>query len=153
MKTLLAGLDNEQYNITWIEHTDKGRLELNFIIPKVDLDSGKAMNPYFDKVDRDLVNTWKNVTNHKYGLTNPDDPEKKKQSHIIPKDIPRNKKELSKAIGESLFLELQQGNIQDRKDVIKHIESLGLEVARVTPKAISIKDPDGKKYTIERRNV
>ena len=75
-KTLLAGLDNEQYNITWIEHTDKGRLELNFIIPKVDLDSGKAMNPYFDKVDRDLVNTWKNVTNHKYGLTNPDDPEK-----------------------------------------------------------------------------
>ena len=102
------------------------------------------MNPYFDKVDRDLVNTWKNVTNHKYGLTNPDDPEKK-QSHIIPKDIPRNKKELSKAIGESLFLELQQGNIQDRKDVIKHIESLGLEVARVTPKAISIKDPDGKK--------
>ena len=102
------------------------------------------MNPYFDKVDRDLVNTWKNVTNHKYGLTNPDDPEKK-QSHIIPKDIPRNKKELSKAIGESLFLELQQGNIQDRKDAIKHIESLGLEVARVTPKAISIKDPDGKK--------
>ena len=39
------------------------------------------MNPYFDKVDRDLVNTWKNVTNHKYGLTNPDDPEKKTISH------------------------------------------------------------------------
>lgn len=62
-ETLLAGLDKEQYNITWIEHVDKGRLELNFIIPKIDLNSGKAMNPYFDKVDRDLVNTWKNVTN------------------------------------------------------------------------------------------
>ena len=143
-ETLLAGLDKEQYNITWIEHVDKGRLELNFIIPKIDLNSGKAMNPYFDKVDRDLVNTWKNVTNYKYGLTNPDDPEKK-QSHIIAKDLPRDKKKLSESIGNSLLISITEGKIQTRQDVIKHIESLGLEVARVTPKAISIKDPDGKK--------
>ena len=143
-ETLLAGLDKEQYNITWIEHVDKGRLELNFIIPKIDLNSGKAMNPYFDKVDRDLVNTWKNVTNYKYGLTNPDDPEKK-QSHIIAKDLPRDKKKLSESIGNSLLISITEGKIQTRQDVIKHIESLGLEVARVTPTAISIKDPDGKK--------
>ena len=143
-ETLLAGLDKEQYNITWIEHVDKGRLELNFIIPKIDLNSGKAMNPYFDKVDRDLVNTWKNVTNYKYGLTNPDDPEKK-QSHIIAKDLPRDKKKLSESIGNSLLISITEGKIQTRQDVIKHIESLGLEVARVTPTAISIKDPDGKR--------
>lgn len=143
-ETLLAGLDKEQYNISWIEHRDKGRLELNFIIPKVDLNSGKAMNPYFDNVDRDLVNTWKNVTNYKYGLTNPDDPEKK-QTHIILKDLPRDKTKLSESIGNSLLISIAEGKINDRADVIKHIESLGLEVARVTPKAISIKSPDSGK--------
>jgi hypothetical protein len=43
------------------------------------------------------------------------------------------------------LISITEGKIQTRQDVIKHIESLGLEVARVTPKAISIKDPDGKK--------
>lgn len=145
-KTLLAGLERDQYDITWIEHRDKDRLELNFIIPKVDLHSGKSMNPYFDKVDRDLVNAWKNVTNHQYGLTNPNDPSKK-QSHIIANNLPKDKKELSESIGNSLFIELSerhaQGKSSNRQDVIQHIESLGLEVARVTPTAISIKAPDG----------
>lgn len=145
-KTLLAGLERDQYDITWIEHTDKDRLELNFIIPKVDLHSGKSMNPYFDKVDRDLVNAWKNVTNHQYGLTNPNDPSKK-QSHVIANNLPKDKKELSESIGNSLFIELSerhaQGKSSNRQDVIQHIESLGLEVARVTPTAISIKAPDG----------
>jgi hypothetical protein len=75
--TLLAGLDKERYNITWIEHQDKGRLELNFVIPKVDLDTGKSMNPYFDRTDRELIDTWKNVINHEYQLTDPNDPAKK----------------------------------------------------------------------------
>ncbi|MDC6006229.1 relaxase/mobilization nuclease domain-containing protein, partial [Proteus mirabilis] len=32
-KHVFAGLEKEQYNITWVEHTDKNRLELNFYIP------------------------------------------------------------------------------------------------------------------------
>lgn len=40
-----------RYNILWVEHTDKGRLELNFVIPKVDLVSGRAFNPYYHKID------------------------------------------------------------------------------------------------------
>lgn len=77
-ETLLAGLDKEQYNITWIEHTDKDRLELNFVIPKVDLHSGKAMNPYFHATDKDLVNAWKDTVNFDYKLTDPNDPSKSK---------------------------------------------------------------------------
>jgi hypothetical protein len=142
-ETLLAGLDKDQYNITWIEHTDKDRLELNFIIPKVDLNSGKAMNPYFDAVDRDLVTAWRDTINFDYGLSDPNDPSKK-QSHVIAKDLPKDKKQLSESIGNSIFAELQQGNISNRDDVVKHIESLGLEIANVKPKSISIKDPSGK---------
>lgn len=142
-KTLLAGLDKEQYNITWIEHTDKNNLELNFIIPKVELNSGKSMNPYFDGIDRELVDAWKDTINQDYQLTDPNDP-LKQQSHVIAKDLPKDPKRLSNAIGESLILELEQGNIKDRNDVIQHLEALDLEIARVTNNAISIKNPYGK---------
>ncbi|MFW1912097.1 mobilization protein A, partial [Acinetobacter ursingii] len=39
-KSLLCGLEHDQYDITWIELKDKGRLELNFVIPKVELNTG-----------------------------------------------------------------------------------------------------------------
>jgi hypothetical protein len=48
-ETLLAGLDRDQYDITWIEHTDKGRLELNFVIPNVELSTGKRLQPILIK--------------------------------------------------------------------------------------------------------
>ncbi|WP_332245237.1 relaxase/mobilization nuclease domain-containing protein [Helicobacter pylori] len=34
-----------RYNILWVEHTDKGRLELNFVIPRIDLITQKSLYP------------------------------------------------------------------------------------------------------------
>nr|MBF4442667.1 mobilization relaxase [Vibrio anguillarum] len=34
-KALLPGLDADQYSCLWVEHRDKGRLELNFVVPNV----------------------------------------------------------------------------------------------------------------------
>ena len=34
-KMLLPGLDADQYSCLWVEHRDKGRLELNFVIPNI----------------------------------------------------------------------------------------------------------------------
>lgn len=49
---VLTGLDKEQYNICWIQHTDKNRLELNFFILNVELSTEKRLQPYYDKADR-----------------------------------------------------------------------------------------------------
>lgn len=70
-KSLLAGLDQDQYNICWIEHRDKDRLELNFVIPNVELTTGKRLQPYYDRADRPLVENWKQVINHRYNLSDP----------------------------------------------------------------------------------
>ena len=99
------------------------------------------MKPLFWQGRQDLVNTWKNVTNYKYGLTNPDDPEK--QSHIIAKDLPRDKKTIW--VLEITIDKHHRGKIQTRQDVIKHIESLGLEVARLLPKLSALKTQTAKK--------
>jgi len=48
-ETIFPGITEENRNIVWIEHTDKGRLELNFVIPRVELSTFKAFNPYYHK--------------------------------------------------------------------------------------------------------
>ena len=53
-ETLLAGLERDQYDITWIEHTDKGRLELNFVIPNVELSTGSDYSPISIKLTAHL---------------------------------------------------------------------------------------------------
>lgn len=141
-ETLMAGLERHQYDITWIEHRDKDRLELNFIIPKVELSTGKAFNPYFDRVDRGLVDTWKKIINHDYQLHDPNDPANR-QSLTHYKDLPKDKREFSREITAYLEQKILADEIKNRADIIQAIEDLGLEIARTTVTSISIKDPDG----------
>ena len=140
-KSLLCGLDQDQYNITWIEHKDKGRLELNFVIPKIELSTGKAMNPYFDRVDRERVNAFKDLINAEYDLHDPNDP-KNRQTHTVISNLPKDKKQLQEAITRYLLQEVNEGRANSRKDVLNALErDLGLSVARITSNSISIKDP------------
>ena len=140
-KSLLCGLAHDQYDITWIEHKDKDRLELNFVIPKVELNTGKAMNPYYDPIDRKRVNAFKDHTNAKYDLHDPNDPANR-QPYTPNMRLPKEKKELQEAITGFLIQKIGEGSVIDREGVLRALESdLGLSVARITPNAISIKDP------------
>lgn len=145
-KTLLAGLDRDQYDITWIEHTDKGRLELNFVIPNVELSTGKRLQPYFDQADRPLVENWKQVTNFDYGLSDPHAPDKAQAIKTLnSQNLPENVKEIKQQIGTVIAEQISNGNIQNRQDVINTLENAGFEITRQTERSISIKNPDGKR--------
>ena len=145
-KTLLAGLERDQYDITWIEHTDKGRLELNFIIPNVELSTGKRLQPYYDKVDRPLVENWKQKTNFEHGLSDPHAPEKAQAIKTLnSQNLPPSVKDIKEQIGLVIADQIGKGNIQDRKDVIQTLEVAGFEITRQTDRSISIKNPDGKR--------
>lgn len=74
---LLPGMQG-RYNILWVEHTDKDRLELNFVIPKMDLETQKSLNPYYHKADLPRVEKWQDLQNLKYNYTSPKDPKQKK---------------------------------------------------------------------------
>src|SRR5699024_428829 len=116
-KTLLAGVDRDQYDITWIEHTAKGRLELNFVIPNVELSTGKRLQPYFDQADRPLVENWKQVTNFDYGLSDPHAPHKAQAIKTLnSQNLPENVKEIKQQIGVAIAEQISNGNIQNRQD-------------------------------------
>lgn len=142
--TLMAGLDRNQYDILWVEHKDKDRLELNFLIPNVELSTNKRLQPYYDKNDRHYVNSWQQIANDTFKFKDPHDPANKRFS-VTAKDLPNDKKQAISLITSSLVNEVNQGAITNRADVISKLQSYGLEISRETKSSISIKDPEGGK--------
>ena len=143
-KMLLAGLDADQFDILWVEHRDKERLELNFLIPNIELGTGKRLQPYYDKVDRARVNAWQQVNNDLYGFTDPHDPQNKRFA-VTSQDLPKERKKAVEIITNSLINLVDQGAIKNRDDVIQELTANGFEISRKTKTSISIKDPQGGK--------
>ena len=140
-ETIRAGLDVDSVSITWIEHTDKGRLELNFVYANVELKHGRVFQPYVHSVDKRRVNAWKDMQNIEYGFSDPNDPAKKRlmaQRDNLPRDV----KDARQAITDGLTELVEEGVITSRDDVIQALTDGGFEIARETDKAISIKNPD-----------
>ena len=144
---IFAGLDRDQYNCLWVEHRDKGRLELNFVIPNVELTSGKRLQPYYHAADNKRVDAWRTIQNIEHGFADPDDPERR-QNLTLTKDLPRSSQEAQECITNALLDLTYAGVIQDRSDVLKTLENAGFEIARITANSISIKNTEAGKQNI-----
>ncbi len=143
---LLTESMQNRYNILWVEHTDKGRLELNFVIPKIDLERQKAFNPYYHKVDLKRIDTWKDCINLKHNFTNPKDLEKQHNIQQHQTKNPKNKELLE--IYEKLD-KLIQDNLgklfNSRDDIINFLKDNQCEVTRQGKDYISVKLPNEPK--------
>ena len=143
-QTIRAGLDVDRVSVSWIEHRDKGRLELNFVFANVELKHGRVFQPYVHSVDKRRVNAWKDMQNIEHGFTDPNDPAKKRlmaQRDNLPRDI----KDTRQAITEGLHALIIEGAITNREGVVQALKDGGFEIARETDRAISIKNPTGKR--------
>ena len=142
-ETLLFGEYKERFNILWVQHVDKGRLELNFAIPKIDLESGMAFNPYYDKKDRALIDAWQKLTNFKFGFSDPKDLAKAHMLQGSRKEIGviKNYIELEKILTEKFINQ----EFACREDILKALKDSDIEVTRVGKDYISVKLPGTKK--------
>lgn len=141
---LLPGLDPDQYSILWVEHRDKDRLELNFVIPNINLLTGRRLQPWYEPADKPRIHAWKTITNAELNLHDPDDPANRRVLSR-PSDLPKNKQQAAQAITDGLLMLAANGLIQQRSDIILTLETAGFQVARQTKNSISIADPDGGK--------
>ncbi len=135
------------YNILWVEHTDKGRLELNFVIPKIDLERQKAFNPYYHKVDLKRIDTWQNVVNLKYTFTNPKDLEKQQISNYHNTKTPQGKAIFKnyKELDNYLYNAVTQGLLNSRAEIIELLQASNYEITRQGKDYISVKLPNQQK--------
>lgn len=141
-RVLMPGLDKDQYSILWVEHQDKGRLELNFLIPNTELLSGKRLQPYYDRADRPRIDAWQTVVNGRLGLHDPNAPENRR-ALVTPSALPKTKQEAAEAITQGLLTLASSGALKTRQDVIEALKEAGFEVVRTTKSSISIADQDG----------
>jgi hypothetical protein len=141
-RVLMPGLDKDQYSVLWVEHGDKGRVELNFLIPNTELLTGKRLQPYFDRADRPRIDAWQTIVNARLGLHDPNAPENKR-TLVTPNSLPKTKQEAAQAITDGLMMLCQSGEVKTRQDVIEALTASGFDVVRTTKSSISLADPDG----------
>ena len=147
-KTLFPGLTPENYRILWVEHRDKineetgeRRLELNFLIPNIEIESGKRLQPFFAKADLDRVDAFKKIVNYEYDLFDPDDPINRRSVKIA-QNLPKESKEFKAQVHDEITLAICDDLIYDRKTLLDWCETVGFEVTKITKKQISIKNPE-----------
>ena len=133
----------ERTNRLWVEHSDKnGRLELNFLIPKIDMPTGKSFNPYLAKFDQHRIDLIKRIINDEYNLYSPDDPAREQTISGNKKNIVhyQNLEELDKKLHELV----REGYIKNRDHMIELLNQSGIEVTRSTKKSITVMLPNQK---------
>ena len=132
-----------KYNILWVEHTDKGRLELNFCIPKIELEKNRALTPYLHKADLPRVETWQSLQNLIYNFSDPKDPAKARTVQLNTK-IKKLNIEYSD-LDKILHQKVNAGEIESREQIIQLLRDSNITVNRIGKDYISIKLPNSKK--------
>ena len=147
-----AGINSDSYNTLWVRHTHTGsdRVELHFVTPKVELDTGKSLNiappgwhGYFKP--------WQTYWNIKEDWARPDDLARKriyepgyvalidaenKRAGLATADDP--KKQLTNYITKRI----EAGLVTDRDRIISSFTELGLSIPRQGSNYITVLDPE-----------
>lgn len=145
-----AGLERDQFDALWIRHEHEGNVELHFVIPRLELTTGKALNvapPGYQKT----FDAWRDTWNFSHGWADPSAPERartvRQDDHIIKTDAARLKAGLGLAddpkrdITDWLQARIEAGLVSDRDGVVASLAELG-EITRQGKDYISVK-PDG----------
>lgn len=157
-----AGLEADQRNILWVRHVHAGHHELHFVIPRVELATGKAFNPcppgwqkHFDP--------FRDLHNHREGWARPDDPTRTRMYTPAHADLhrarllrwgktpkPDDRAAAKEAIHEYMQTKVEQGQASNRAEVLIALQEAGLEINRAGKDYITVKDPDsGEKLRLK----
>lgn len=157
-----AGLEEDQRNILWVRHIHAGHHELHFVIPRVELATGKAFNPcppgwqkHFD--------LFRDLNNHREGWARPDDPARTRMFTPAHADLhrarllrwgktpkPDDRAAAKEAIHEYMLSKVEQGQASNRAEVLMVLQEAGLEINRAGKDYVTVKDPDsGEKLRLK----
>jgi hypothetical protein len=142
-----VGIEPDRLNLLWVMHREKNRIELHWVIPNVDLQTGKRFAPYFDRTDRPRFRAWERYVNAKYDFADPSDP-KRKRDLRLPSNLPKNKVTATEAIHSVVEGLITQGHIQCRNEIMQQLRNAGYKINRQGTDYISIEDESGQKLRL-----
>ena len=147
-----AGINSDSYNTLWVRHTHTGseRVELHFVTPKVELDTGKSLNiappgwhGYFKP--------WQTYWNISEDWARPDDLSRKriyspgyqalidaenKRASLVTASDPK------KQLTDYITQRIEAGLVTDRDRIISSFTELGLKIPRQGKNYITVLDPE-----------
>ncbi len=150
-RVAFAGLDAEQYDIAWVRHrhTEGGRVELHFLVPRMELTTGKALNiapPGWERTYAPLRDAW----NHAEGWARPDDPERARtlQGDRQSPERARTRETIAAFLEERVAA----GEIEDRAGIVAALEEAGFTVPRQGKDYVTAADPEtGARFRLKGR--
>ncbi|WP_169737786.1 relaxase/mobilization nuclease domain-containing protein [Curvibacter gracilis] len=150
-KTFLAGFEkDENFAILWVEHWDKGRLELNFVVPDKELNKGRALSlTRPGEANQQLFRDFDSYFNHRFNYDqvqqNPFKAQLNKldtiEGHLFNVKSQKNK------ISDILSKKILSGEIKNREDLIEFFGSKD-KFSRIGKDYLSLKTNDGKTKSI-----
>ena len=149
-----AGLDADQRNILWVRHTHAGHHELHFLIPRLELSSGKDFNACPPGWQKDF-DVFRDLFNWREGWARPDDParardELPKKADLFKAHMERWGREIRESdrnrakevIHAFLKEKVTQGLVRNREDILSALKEQGLRINREGRDYISVIAPD-----------
>ncbi|TNC44247.1 hypothetical protein FHG66_20675 [Rubellimicrobium rubrum] len=158
-RVAFAGLDPEQFDITWVRHTHTGpgsgvdeagrerrggRVELHFVVPRVELTTGRALNiapPGWERTFAPL----RDALNLQHGWARPDDPERARELHGVPSRARTHEGLTLRAGREGVHAYVTAlvaaGQVTDRASLVEALEGAGLSVPRQGKDYLTVADP------------
>lgn len=149
-----AGLDTDQYSILWVRHTHAGHHELHFLVPRVELATGKSLNiaPPGSQ-SRALFDAFRSMINAEYGLADPDDPARS-QAVSLPNHLAKlakaaertgkaTREDIREAITSRVTEQILAGKITDRRGIETYLEAEGFTLTRSGKDYIGVIEPSG----------
>ena len=157
-----AGLQADQYNILWVRHSHAGHHELHFVIPRMELYSGKAFNPFPPGWEKSFA-PLRAMHNMREGWERPDAPQHVRLYTPEHADLHnarllrwgkkprRSERAVAKeAIHTYLAESITQGLITSRDDVCKALHEVGLYIVRKGKDYITVQDAkNGEKLRLK----
>lgn len=152
-----AGLEPDQRNILWVRHIHAGHHELHFVIPRLELSSGKDFNACPPGWHRDF-DVFRDLLNWREGWARPDDPARiredlPKKADLFKARMARWGKEIKvsdrdrakEVIHAFLKDKIAQGLIRNRAGILSALKEAGYAINRAGKDYISIKAVNGDK--------
>ena len=144
-QTFCAGLNNSQFNSLFVLHKDKGNHEIHFVVPMIELTTGKRLNIHPPGAKNiDLYQAFTKTMNHELGYAQVlSDPLKiALPSHKLKspefKDEQRKNILLEKEVKKAIV----SGKVENRTQLCKFLdEELGVSIHRHGKDYISIRLP------------
>ena len=137
-----AGLSRDRVLSFWVRHTNTdGRVELHFVIPKVDLATGKQFNAFPPGWKKDFRD-WKNLTNLKNGWADPENPDRARVRSPGEREGVSRQQEKERLTAH-LVAKIKAREIYDRAGVIEELNRQGYELGRLSSDYLSIRKDGG----------